>query len=67
MMVSVFIKCRKTKKPRKKEIQRKPGKASCKRAEITTQPGKWQVDATATEIQRERSSCRTAEELEDLV
>lgn len=64
--VSVFIRCRKTEKPRRKEIQRKPGKVSCKRAEIIIQPGKWQVDVTATEIQRERSSCRTAEELEDL-
>lgn len=65
--VNVFIRCRKTEKPkipRRREIQRKPGKVSCKRAETTTQPGKWQVDVTAAEIQRERVSCRTAEKLE---
>jgi len=38
IMVRVFIRCRKTEKPkipRREEIQRKPGKVSCKRAEIT--------------------------------
>lgn len=50
----------------KEERQRKPGKVICKRAEITVLPGKWQVDVTATEIQRERASCIRAEELEDL-
>ena len=49
IMVSMFIRCRKTEKPnipRRKEIQRRPGKVSCKRAKITMRPGKWQVDVT---------------------
>lgn len=69
IMGSMFIRCRKAEKPkipRRNEIQRKPGKVSCKKAEITMRPEKWQVNVTATEIQRERASCRRVEELEDL-
>lgn len=66
IIINVFITCTKTVKSKRRQLQRKPGKICCKRAEITMPQGKCQVDVIATEIQRKRASCRIAEELEDL-
>lgn len=66
IILNVFIRCTKTVKSKRKELQRKPGKIFCKRAEITMPQGKCQVDVIATQIQRKRASCRTAGELEVL-
>lgn len=52
IIVDVFIRCTKTVKSKRNELQREPGKICCKRAEITMPQGKCQVDVIVTEIQR---------------